>query len=60
LTALAAGTLDTLPHAGGLFLAFSVLRLTHKSAYKHVFWSTVVPAIIVTLIMLAATILFLT
>ena len=59
LTALAAGTLDTLPHAGALFLAFSVLRLDHKSAYKHVFWVTVVPAVIVTFIMLAATILFL-
>ena len=60
LTAIAAGTLDTLPHAGGLFLAFSVLRLNHKSAYKHVFWASVAPAIIVTAIMLVATVLFIT
>jgi len=59
LTALAAGTLDTLPHAGALFLAFSVLRLNHKNSYKHVFWVTVVPGVVAAGIMLAVAVLFL-
>jgi H+/gluconate symporter-like permease len=47
LMALAAGSLDTLPHASGIFLFMAVMGLTHKEGYKHIFWTTVViPAIL--------------
>lgn len=47
LMAIAAGSLDTLPHASGLFLLFGYLGLTHKEAYKHVFVTSVaIPAIV--------------
>lgn len=48
LMAIAAGSLDTLPHASGLFLILSYLGLTHKEGYKHVFVTSVaIPAIVV-------------
>ena len=48
LMAIAAGSLDTLPHASGLFLLLSYLGLTHKEGYKHVFWTSVaIPAAVV-------------
>lgn len=48
ITAIAAGSLDTLPHASGLFLLFGYLGLTHKEAYRHVFWtSVIIPAVVV-------------
>lgn len=47
LVSISADSLDTLPHSPGLFLMFAVLGLTHKQAYKHVFWtSTVIPLIV--------------
>lgn len=47
LVAISADALDTLPHSPGLFLMFAVLGLTHKQAYKHVFWtSTLIPLLI--------------
>ncbi|MDK2868729.1 MAG: hypothetical protein PWP38_3044 [Clostridiales bacterium] len=47
LMAIAAGSLDTLPHSSGLFLMFGILGLTHKESYRFVFVTTVlVPAII--------------
>jgi len=49
LSSLSAGALDTLPHSPGLFLMFSVLGLTHKDAYKHVFVCTVLIPLIITL-----------
>ena len=36
LMAIAAGSLDTLPHAAGLFLVLQVLGLNHKNSYKHI------------------------
>lgn len=50
LTAIAAGGLDTLPHAPGLFLMLSVLGLNHKSAYRHIFVCSVCIPIIVCVI----------
>ena len=48
LISVAAGSLDTLPHAAGLFLVLSYLGLSHKEGYKHVFWTSVaIPAITV-------------
>ena len=48
LTVIACGTLDSLPHVSGLPVVFGVLGLTHKEAYKHVFWiSVAIPTVIV-------------
>lgn len=45
LMALAAGSLDTLPHSAGLFLVLSYLGLTHKTGYRHMFFiSVLIPA----------------
>jgi H+/gluconate symporter-like permease len=48
LTSIAAGALDTLPHSPGLFLTFAVLGLNHKQAYKHVFATSVVVPLVIT------------
>lgn len=50
LTAIAAGGLDTLPHAGGIFILLGVVGITHKEGYKHIFWTTVVIPILVAFI----------
>ena len=42
LIAIGAGTLDTLPHVGAIFLLLQVVGCTHKEAYKHMWWTTVV------------------
>jgi H+/gluconate symporter-like permease len=48
LMAIAAGSLDTLPHASGLFLLLGYLGLTHKESYRHVFVTSVaIPAVTV-------------
>lgn len=48
LMAIAAGSLDTLPHSSGMFLTFALLGVTHKEAYKYAFWTTVlIPAVVV-------------
>jgi H+/gluconate symporter-like permease len=59
LIAIAAGSLDTLPHVSGLFLVFAVMGLTHKEAYKHYFWVTVViPAVITVIGVIAAVLIW--
>ena len=46
--AIAAGSLDTLPHSAGLFLVLQVLGLNHKNSYRHMFWTSVaIPAVTV-------------
>jgi H+/gluconate symporter-like permease len=50
LTAIAAGGLDTLPHAGGIFILMSVVGVNHKEGYHHIFWTTVFMPIIVAFI----------
>lgn len=42
ICAVAAGSLDSLPHASAIFLQLAALGLTHKEAYKHMFITTVV------------------
>jgi len=55
ISAMFAGTLDTLPHSPGLFLMFGYLGITHKEGYRFVFWSSVViPTIVGVLMLLAA------
>ncbi len=58
LVCISADALDTLPHSPGLFLMFSVLGLTHKQAYKHVFWTSTVIPLIVTFIALIIIVMF--
>lgn len=50
LTAIAAGGLDTLPHAGGIFILLGVAGVTHKEGYGHIFWTTVAIPVVVSLI----------
>lgn len=50
LIAIASGSLDTLPHSSGLFVVYQVLGLTHKSAYRHTFATSVVAPLIVTIL----------
>jgi H+/gluconate symporter-like permease len=50
LTAIAAGGLDTLPHAGGIFILMGVIGVNHKEGYKHIFWTTVAIPIVVAFI----------
>ncbi len=59
LTAISAGALDTLPHSPGLFLTFAVLGLTHKQAYKHVFVTSVLVPLIITIVLTAYCSIFL-
>ena len=48
LMAVAAGSLDTLPHSAGLFMVLKYLGLTHKTGYRHVFViSVLIPAVVV-------------
>ena len=55
LMAIAAGSLDTLPHSSGLFLMFGILGLTHKESYRFVFVTTVlIPALVCVLLVVAA------
>ena len=39
---ISAGTLDTLPHVSAIFLLLSAIGCTHKEAYRHMWWTTVV------------------
>jgi len=58
LVSISAGALDTLPHSPGLFLLFAVLGLTHKQAYKHVFWTSCVIPFVVTIVSLLVLVMF--
>jgi H+/gluconate symporter-like permease len=58
LVAISADALDTLPHSPGLFLMFAVLGLTHKKAYKHVFWTSTIVPLIVTFVLLITLVMF--
>lgn len=54
ISAMFAGTLDTLPHSPGLFLMFSYLGITHREGYRFVLWGTVVIPTVVGILMLIA------
>ncbi|WLR52600.1 GntP family permease [Bacillus tianshenii] len=54
IAAIASGGLDALPHNGAVITALAIAGLTHRQAYKHIFFTTVlgptiaaVPALIV-------------
>jgi H+/gluconate symporter-like permease len=57
LVSVAAGSLDTLPHSPGIFLTLAMLGLTHKEAYKHLFWTTLaIPLVLVIIATAIATV----
>ena len=56
---ISSDSLDSLPHSSGIFLMLSLLGLTHKEAYKHVWWSTcVIPIFVTVLATVVATIIW--
>lgn len=57
ITAMFAGTIDTLPHSPGLFLMFAYLGITHKEGYRFVLFGTVLIPTFVGLLILFATML---
>ena len=57
ISAVASGGLDSLPHSGAVITLLTVMGLTHREAYKDIFWVTVlVPlaALVVALAIAAA------
>lgn len=56
LMAVAAGTLDSLPHGSGIFLVFAYLGVTHKDSYRFFGVTTVIIPIITVAILLTAVI----
>jgi len=59
LMAIAAGTLDSLPHAAGYFLMFGYMGLTHKDSYKYAGVTSVLIPIIVLIFVTFPLVLFL-
>lgn len=49
LISIAAGSLDSMPHATGIFLFNDYLGTTHKEIYWHCFWTALVPPAIIAL-----------
>ena len=47
IVTMAAGTFDALPHNGVIVTSLAVAGLTHRQAYKHVWWGHVVATFIV-------------
>lgn len=50
LIAISAGSLDSMPHATGIFLFNDYLGTTHKEIYWHCFWTALVPPAIIALV----------
>lgn len=50
LISIAAGSLDSMPHATGIFLFNDYLGTTHKEIYWHCFWTALVPPAIIALV----------
>lgn len=50
LVAIASGSVDSVPYAPGYFVTFQLLGVSHKNAYRHIFWTTLVGPSIVTII----------
>jgi H+/gluconate symporter-like permease len=57
ISVMAAGTFDALPHNGVIITTLAVSQLTHRTAYKHVWWGHVVATVITVLIVLPVGIL---
>lgn len=50
LIAISAGSLDSMPHATGIFLFNDYLGTTHREIYWHCFWTALVPPAIIALV----------
>ncbi|MDP5275625.1 GntP family permease [Chengkuizengella axinellae] len=46
IASIAAGGFDALPHNGAVITALAIAGLTHRKAYKHIFFTTVVGPVI--------------
>lgn len=57
ISVMAAGTFDALPHNGVIITTLAVTNLTHRAAYKHVWWGHVVATVIAVLVVLPVGIL---
>jgi H+/gluconate symporter-like permease len=57
ISVMAAGTFDALPHNGAVITTLAVANLTHRAAYRHVWWGHVVATIITVAIVLPVGIL---
>lgn len=53
VVAIAAGSFDAMPHNGVIITSLAVAGLTHKQAYKHVWWSHVVATFLVMFVVMA-------
>ena len=56
LIAIAAGSLDSLPHSAGIFLVFAILGLTHKNGYRFYWYTTVIVPLITVIVFTAGVI----
>ena len=52
ISVMSAGTFDALPHNGVIITTLAVCHLTHRTAYKHIWWGHVVATIITVAIVL--------
>ena len=57
ISVMAAGTFDALPHNGAVITTLAVANLTHRTAYRHVWWGHVVATIITVALVLPVGIL---
>ena len=58
VTAVAAGTLDSLPHNGAVITLLSICRLGHKDAYGNIFMVAVVIPILSLVVLITLATLF--
>jgi H+/gluconate symporter-like permease len=52
ISVMSAGTFDALPHNGVIITTLAVAHLTHRNAYKHVWWGHVVATVLAVAIVL--------
>ncbi|KOS71533.1 citrate transporter [Lysinibacillus contaminans] len=57
IAAIASGSLDSLPHNGAVITVLAVIGLTHKDAYKHIFFVSVIGPLVAAIPALIAAIL---
>jgi H+/gluconate symporter-like permease len=58
VTAVAAGTLDSLPHNGAVITLLSICQLSHKDAYANIFIVAILIPVIALIILIAVASLF--
>jgi H+/gluconate symporter-like permease len=53
ISTIASGGLDSLPHSGAVITLLTVMGLTHRQAYKDIFWLTVIVPLVALAVALA-------